>query len=123
MAKYKMRQASPRDSPGTLHCVPNFKKLTLTYDLDLQSSVSYGHYLLTCKSSRSVVSKFRKESGKNGRTDIRTDRRAEAIALPPSCMRSVQMVTSYFLNNSVKNNKLICIIFGTQNPEKIPQRF
>ena len=34
--------------------------LTLTYDLDLQSPMSYGHDLLTCKSSRSTISRFRR---------------------------------------------------------------
>ena len=34
--------------------------LDLGYDLELQSSASYGHDLLTCKSSRSTVSRFRR---------------------------------------------------------------
>ena len=55
--------------------------LNLTYDLDLQSPASYGHDLLTCKRSRSTVSRFRRQSGNkrpygwtDGQTDGRTDR-------------------------------------------------
>ena len=59
--------------------------LTLTYDLDLQSSESHGHDLLTSKvqGQRSVGSEDRVET--SGRTDGRT----EAIALPAALMRSV----------------------------------
>ena len=52
-------------------------------DIGLPFPVSYGHDLLTCESSRSVGSEDRME--RNGRTD----RRTEAITLPPSLMRSV----------------------------------
>ena len=46
--------------------------LTLTYDPDLQSPASYGHNLLTCKSSRSAISRFRRYSG-NKLTDGQMD--------------------------------------------------
>jgi len=59
---------------------------TLTYDLDLQSAASYRHDQLTRKSSTSTVSRFRRERKE---TDGQTDGRTEAIALPPSQMRSV----------------------------------
>ena len=58
--------------------------LTLTYNLDLQSPASSRHDLFTCKSSRSAVSWFPKQSGNK-----RTGRWTVAIALPPSVMRSV----------------------------------
>jgi len=38
-------------------CISQPITLTLTYDLDLQSSASDGHDLLTCKSSRLTVSR------------------------------------------------------------------
>ena len=41
--------------------------LTLTYDPDLQSPVSYCHDLLTCKSQQSIGSEDRVET--NGQTD------------------------------------------------------
>ena len=43
-------------------------RISLTHDLDLQSSASYDHDLLACKISRSTVSQFRRQSG-NKRTD------------------------------------------------------
>ena len=46
-------------------------RISLTHDLDLQSLASYGHDLLACKSSRSTVSRFRRQSG-NKRTDGQT---------------------------------------------------
>jgi len=64
--------------------------MTLTYDPDLQSPASNGHDPLTCKNSRSNVSRLRRKSG-NKRTFGRMDRRTEAIALPPSLMRSVKI--------------------------------
>ena len=61
-------------------------RVTHDTDLDLQSPASYCHDLLTCKCSRSAVSRLRRESADtNGRTDGRTD----TIALPPTLMRSV----------------------------------
>jgi len=54
--------------------------MTLTYDLDLQSPASYGHDLLTCKSSVNDQSVPKIEWQQ-------TDRWMEAIALPPSLMR------------------------------------
>ena len=58
---------------------------TLTYDSDLQSPASYRHDLLTAEvqGQRSVGSKDRVE------TNGQTDGWMEAIALPPSLMRSV----------------------------------
>ena len=46
--------------------------LNLDYDLDLQSPASYGHHLLTCKSSRSAVSRFQRWGGSK-RTDKQMD--------------------------------------------------
>jgi len=43
---------------------------TLTYDLDLQSSVSYGHDLLACKSSKSAVSCFWKNKQTDGQRQL-----------------------------------------------------
>ena len=57
---------------------------TLTYDLTYNSPASYGHDLLTRKSSRSTVSWFRRQSGNK-----RTDGRTEAIALLATLMPSV----------------------------------
>ena len=47
-------------------------RISLTHDPDLQSSTSYGHDLLTCKSSRSTVNRFGRQSG-NKRKDGWTD--------------------------------------------------
>ena len=55
---------------------------SLNYDLDLQSPLSHGHDLLTCKRSRSKVIQLKIEN-------IQTDRWTEATALPNSLMRSV----------------------------------
>ena len=64
--------------------------LPLTYHLDLQSHASYGHDLLTRKSSWSTVNRFRRQ----WKTDGRTDERTEAIALPAALIRSVMIGTS-----------------------------
>jgi len=45
--------------------------LSLTYDLDFQSHVCYGHDPHTHTNSSSTVSRFKRYSGKNGRTDGR----------------------------------------------------
>ena len=58
--------------------------VTLTHDLQSQS----WEPLFTCKRSRSEVSRLKRQNG-NNRTDRRTDRRMEAMALPHPLMRSV----------------------------------
>jgi len=56
-------------------------RISLTDDLDVQSPASYGHDLLTCKSSRSRSVGSEDTVQANGRT--------EAIALPAALTRSV----------------------------------
>ena len=69
-------------------------RISLTHDLDFDLwpwpliPASYGHDLLKHKSSRSMVSQFRRQSGKK-----RTDRRMESIALAPSLKWSVSTDT------------------------------
>ena len=63
-------------------------RISLTHDLYLQSPVSYGHDPLICKSSRSTVSRFRRQNGNRRR---RNGRRTKAIALPDSLMRSLKI--------------------------------
>jgi len=60
-------------------------RISLIYDPDLQSPVSYGHDLPKCKSLRSAVSRFQRQSGK-----LR-NKRMKAIALPPTLMRTVKI--------------------------------
>jgi len=70
--------------------------MTLTHDfhLDFQSPASYGYDLLICKSSRSTVSRFRRQNGNK-----RADRRTEVIALPLILMRSVTSCTTIGLED------------------------
>ena len=64
---------------GQTHCISLTS--TLTYDLDIQSSVSHGHDLLILKRLRSEASWFKRQN-------IQMDRQMEAIALPDSLMSS-----------------------------------
>ena len=73
--------------------------MTLTLTYNLQSPVSYGHGLLTWKSSRSTVSRFRKLSG-NKRTERRT--RTEVIASPSSLISCTLLLFS-LMNNDTQN--------------------
>jgi len=67
--------------------------MTLIYDLGLQCPASYGHELLTCKSSgsRSVGS----EDG------VETNGQTEVIALSPLLMQSVMMQWKEHRNQDV----------------------
>jgi len=62
-------------------------RISLTHDLDLQSSASYGHELLVCKSSKLTSS----QSG-NKRMDGQMDGRTEAIAVHPTLIWQVNIL-------------------------------
>ena len=57
---------------------------TTMINLDLQPPASYGHELLTCKSSSSTISRFQRQSGNKW-----MDRWTEAIALSATLIWSV----------------------------------
>ena len=56
-------------------------RISLTHDPDLQSPARYDHDLLICKSSRSTVGQFWRQSGKK-RTDGQTDGRKRLHYFP-----------------------------------------
>ena len=63
---------SVRQSSNIYQSLEKLPDFTLTYDLDIQSSATYGHELLRCKRSRSTVSRFQRQNG-NKRTDGHAD--------------------------------------------------
>ena len=60
----------------------------LIYDFNLQSPASCGHALLTCKRSRSTVSRFRRQSA-NKRMETRIGGRTEGQTDVGDCITSV----------------------------------